>query len=329
MLVPQRSYAPLPPISQINEQTNSHKKVTARVEVGTADALEPLKVPPRPGTSALNASEPLPVATAPRLEEDTGPNKKQDGPPPDPPFQPRLFLTNLREGISLIVGGVGRYIQNEEISTARKVVTLGGTTVTVLGAFTYGMAHGLGALSLVLAKLSDNLPDNKHSRAYATVSASAQSTHFVARGDDALANNSEMFVVRMLLQSMIPESRTGLTLAVTTVGVALSSYLFCSSSAFVPEISLRNAPLLATVLHGFAGALPTERSAVTRMANLVCSSLMLPFHCLVSGSVFLAALSGIYLYGTIKMIRERDLPTLMAKGRTTASGTTAHEPPNT
>jgi hypothetical protein len=319
VLVPERSDEPLLSVSTTSEHTTSSDNGAASAQPKCAQPLHPLRLPPRPKvceqvTSGHNAKSVTPSQEP--TKNSPFPNRSEVS-TPEAPFQPRLFLKNLREGLSLIVEGVESYVKNEKLSSTTKVITLGGSVVTVLGAFTCGVPQGLGALSFVLAKLGDNLAENKHSRAYAAVTGSALSAHFTALGDNALAVNSETFAGRMLIQSMIPESRRHLTLAVTTVGVGLSAYLFCSSPGFVAEISLRNAPLFATVLHGFAGALPSNRSALTRLANLTCSAWMLPFHCFVSGSGFFAALSAVYAYGSIKNIRKHDLKRWIEMGKAT------------
>lgn len=280
----------------------------------TSGSLEHLTVPPRPTVVDNDIEEPTSnpepqdakTGNSPQSSE----NKKRStsSSKGESPLQPKLFVENLREGIAIIVEGVQGFIRDKEISTTRKVLTIGGCAATVFGASLHSISSGMGALCLVVSKLGDNLTENKHNRPYSAIGASVLTAHYTSAENEAMAVNSEVYACRMVLQSMIPESRTLTNIAVTAIGVGISSFLFCCSPGFSPEVSFQNAPLLVTVLHGFGSSLSSDKSGTTRLLGVACSSMMISYHCMVSGSAFLGTLSALWLYGSCKNILRKDIP---------------------
>jgi hypothetical protein len=212
--------------------------------------------------------------------------------------------------------GIRGFIRNDTISATRKVLTVGGAAAAVAASTAYSIPWGLGALSFVMAKLGGCLTENKHFRAQGAVQGAILGGHFSGLGADAMATGSEIWAGRMLVQSMIPESRKFLSATVATTGIGLSCFMFCASPGFTPEFALQNAPLVAIVLSGGANALPDKWSWISRLVNLTCNSFMLPYHCSISGSWFLAALSGVWAHGHLKNILRHDLPRLKKRAST-------------
>jgi hypothetical protein len=224
-----------------------------------------------------------------------------------------------------MVGEVERFARDEKLSFGYKVLTLGGASAAVLGSFSYGISSGLSALCFGVAKLGGVLTENRHSRAQGVLVGSLLSLHFRTSGLDAMANNAEVYAGRMLVQSMIPESRWLMSTVVASVGVALSWYLFCSSPGFMPVIEWENVPLVVTVLSGAGGALPDRYSWASRISGLTSSVLMFAFHTTITGSWFLAALSAVFAYETARNILTQDIPRMRGRAESKESGPSSPE----
>lgn len=307
MLAPESPSPPSPPSASRNGHSLSEIEPSAPLHRGSGSALEPLLLPPRPPTTdevtrgpakevGIEATRPSPPSTTIT--------------PHEAALQPRLFLRNLNESVAIIVDHGRNFALDKNVSTTFKVVSFGGATAAVVGSSACGVPWALGALCLVVARAGACLTENRHIRANGAVLGSILSLHFMSLELNAMAASTQAFAGRMILQSMIPESKAILNAVVASAGIALSGYLFCSSPGFIPEASLHNVPLAVTIVGGVASALSDKWSWASRLANLMCSSAMLPYHCMVSGSWFLAALSGVFAYGSAKQILEVDLPKL-------------------
>lgn len=281
-------------------------------------------------TAAIFTSLRLPARTNEECNSGTGDLSKptqQESQPVQPalnspitthggcPFQPRLFLNNLREATALIVNHVRSFIYNKDVSPTWRGLVIGGTTAAVVASAVHSIPWGLGALGFVVAKLGGILSQNKHNNARGAIQGTILSGHFAGLGDDAMATGTGIWAGRMLLQSMIPESRKFLSAAVATTGIGISCAVFCASPTFTAEVALHNLPLAGIILSGIASALPNEWSRTSQAIHLTCNSFMLPYHCTISGSWFLAALSVVWGHGNLKNILSD--PPLKMKGNTT------------
>ena len=225
-------------------------------------------------------------------------------------FGPALFLKDFKEGTLHMCQEVVSFLQDEKISTTRKALTVGGTFVALGVSVAHGVSATLGALSFIVCKLGGTLKENRHSRAQGVAQGGVLGAHFAADHNDGLALTNGVYAIRMLLQSMVPESHTKLTLLITTAGIAVSCAMFCCTKNFSPGFTFNNAPLVATVVWGIASSLRSELSPISRLCSLATSAMMLPYHGLISGSWFLAALSATSIHATATTLIRDDLPKL-------------------
>lgn len=268
----------------------------------SASPYAPLHLPARPTseravTYARTSSE---VAHKPRAKGSTATDS--GAVLRETPFQLQLFVTNLREATALVVKDVKSFLHNENIPRTWKVVTVGGATLAVVASAAHSLPWGLGALGFVVAKFGGILKENKHNNARGAIQGAILSGHFAGIGADDMATGTGIWAVRMLLQSMIPESRKVLSAAVATTGIGISCAAFCASPTFTAEVALHNLPFAGIILSGIASALPNKWSRTSQGIHLICNSFMLPYHCAISGSWFLAALSVVWGHGNVKNI---------------------------
>ena len=302
VLVPQCSSS-LPPGSELTEDrppAGSLHQVST--EPATATTFASLRVPAGPSETCKGdtggPSEPKQQESQQDQAGLSSPITTHGG----GPFQPELFLTNLREATALIVKDITYFLDNKEISTTWKALVVGGTTAAVVGSALHSISWGLGALGFVVAKFGGILKENKHNNARGAIQGAILSGHFAGIGADDMATGTGIWAVRMLLQSMIPESRKVLSAAVATTGIGISCAAFCASPTFTAEVALHNLPLAGIILSGIASALPNKWSRTSQGIHLICNSFMLPYHCTISGSWFLAALSIVWGHGNLKNI---------------------------
>lgn len=222
----------------------------------------------------------------------------------------RLFVENFKESCRHIRANVEKFLRDGNISTTRKVLVVGGTAAMVITSCTLGVSQGFGALGLVLCHLGSKIKENRLVRAQGVVQGGVLSAHFAADNNDALSFTNSSWAARMLAHSVIPESRKVLNLTVAAVGTALSCAMFCSGQLFTPGLTFANSPLIAIVVGGIASSLPSACSWLARVGYVTGSCLMFPYHCAISGSWFLAALSLTSGVGFSKTLIEDDLPTL-------------------
>lgn len=299
MLVPHNSSSPPPCPDTTEEKPRPAPVQHVRTEPAAATTFESLRVPARPGSTGTG-----------KLSEPTPQESQRTHPGPcshipthrEAPIQPGLFLTNLRGATDLIVKDVKSFLDNTEISTTWKALVIGGTTAAVVGSAVHSISWGLGALGFVVAKFGGILRENKHNNARGAIQGAILSGHFAGLGSTDMAAGTGIWTVRMLLQSMIPESRRILNATVATTGIGISCAVFCASPTFTPEVALHNLPLAGIVLSGIAAALPNKWSRISQAIHLTCNSFMLPYHCAISGSWFLAALSVVWGHGNLKSI---------------------------
>lgn len=227
-----------------------------------------------------------------------------------PAISLKLFVENLSESTRLIRDNIESFLRNEKIGLTRKVATVGGVAAAVAACGFHGLSDGLGALGLVMCYLGSRLKENRHMKAQGVAQGGLLASHFAAAHNDAMTFTNGTWAGRMLLHSMIPESREGLNLAVAAVGTALSCAMFCCSSQFSPGLTFENIPLVAIVVGAAGNSLPSNRSWLARIGYLTGSCLMLPYHCAISGSLFLATLAVTSGHGHAKTLLEEDLPRL-------------------
>ncbi len=284
-------------------------------EPATAPIFTSLRVPARPnerGSSGTGErSEPIPQASQRTPPDPSSPIPTHRG----APFQPGLFLANLREASALIVKDVRSFLDNKDISTTWKALVIGGTSAAVVASAAHSIPWGLGALGFVVAKLGGILRENKHNNARGAIQGAILSGHFAGLGSDDMAAGTGIWTVRMLLQSMIPESRKILNATVATAGIGISCAVFCASPTFTAEAALHNLPLAGIILSGIATALPNEWSRTSQAIHLTCNSFMLPYHCAISGSWFLATLSVVWGHGNLRNILSTTPPEGNGKAR--------------
>lgn len=317
MLVPQCSSS-LPPGSDLTEDrppAGSLHQVST--EPATATTFASLRVPARPSETwkgdTGGPSEPKQQESQQESQQDqaglSSPITTHGG----GPFQPELFLTNLREATDLVTKDVRSFLDNKSISKTWKALVIGGTTAAVVASAVHSLAWGLGALGFVVAKLGGILRQNKHNNARGAIQGAVLSGHFAGLGADDMATGNGIWAVRMLLQSMIPESRRILNATVATTGIGISCAVFCASPSFTAEVALHNLPLAGIILSGIATALPNKWSRTSQAIHLTCNSFMLPYHCAISGSWFLAALSVVWGHGNLKNILSPTPPEVNGK----------------
>ena len=286
-------------------QNSSSSSCDLSAEAQSASILAPLRLPDRRAINLVTTTTDPSV----RLEQQAGAGSPASSIPTAPtreaPVQPKLFITNLREATALVVKDVRSFLNNENISPARKALTTGGALVAVVASAAHSIPWGLGALGFVVAKLGGTLRENRHNTARGAIQGAILSGHFAGIGADAMATGSGVWAVRMLLQSMIPESRKLLSAIIATTGIGVSCALFCASPSFIPELALHNVPLAGIILSGIASALPNKWSGVSQAIHLTCNSFMLPYHCAISGSWFLAALTVVWGHGNLRNILKR------------------------
>ena len=297
--------------SKSSESSQEQSSTQAPATLGKE--LEALTPPSREGFEIQSTENAIAVESREQKNNSTASPFSSGPTPKEAIFGPALFLKDLKDGTRHIVQGLESYLNDETISTTKKVLTVGGAIAALGVSAAHGASEGLGALGFVLCRLGATLQQNKHSRAQAVVQGGVLGAHFATDNNDALAATNGVYAGRMLAQSMIPESRTKLNIGVTTAGVALSCTMFCCSKNFSPAFAFENVPLVATVLGGIMSSLRSEFSGVSRVGWLAISSMMLPYHCFVSGSWFLAALSLVNGHATTKMLLKVDLPLLRKK----------------
>jgi hypothetical protein len=301
VLVPQ---CPSPPPSSPNLSEKDHlSRSTPQVstEPATAHIFASLQIPARPKekcSAGTGPSEPTSQECQRAQPNPISPTSTHR----EAPFQPGLFLANLREASTLIVTDVRSFLDNKEISTTWKALVVGGTSAAVIASAVHSVSWGLGALGFVVAKFGGILRENKHNNARGAIQGAILSGHFAGLGSDDMAAGTGIWTVRMLLQSMIPESRRILNATVATTGIGISCAVFCASPTFTAEVALHNLPLAGIILSGIATALPNKLSRTSQAIHLLCNSFMLPYHCAISGSWFLAALSVVWGHGNLKNI---------------------------
>lgn len=226
---------------------------------------------------------------------------------------PALFLQRLKEGTLLINESAMTFLKKENISTSFKVFVVAGTVAGIIAATYHSISSGLGAAGFVLCNLGTTLEKNTHLRAQFVIHGLVLGGHFWMAGNETLAAVNAIFAGRMLTHSMLPQSNTTLNGAVAVMGVVISSAMFCCADTFSPGITIENAPLIGICAGGIASTLKNRFSWISRSVSVGIFSLMVPYHCMVSGSLFFAALSATLGYGTLKTIQEKDIPKVRGK----------------
>lgn len=232
---------------------------------------------------------------------------------PSTTYGPALFVQNLKESTLLINETVMTFLKEGDLSTSLKVLAVAGTAAAIAAATYQSISSGLGAAGFVLCNLATTLEKNSHSRAQFVIHASVLSGHFLMEGNEGLAAVNAVLAARMLTHSMIPQSNTKLNAAVAISGITISSMMFCCAENFSPGIIFQNVPLIGICVGGIASTLVDKFGWISRVVIVAIFSLMLPYHCVVSGSLFSAALSATLGYGILKTIQKKDLPKVQGK----------------
>jgi len=283
-------------------QNSSPSACNLSAEAQSASILAPLRLPDRRSINFETSNTDPSARLEHQADEGISPPSVPEEAPREAAVQPKLFITNLREATALVVKDVRSFVVNEDISPARRALTIGGALVAVVASAAHSIPWGLGALGFVVAKLGGTLRENRHNAAKGAIQGAILSGHFAGIGAEPMATGFGIWAGRMLLQSMIPESRKVLSAMIATTGIGVSCALFCASPSFIPELALHNVPLAAIILSGIASALPNTLSGVSQAIHLTCNSFMLPYHCAISGSWFLAALTVVWGHGNLRNI---------------------------
>lgn len=300
--------ADVPPVSSVPKEADA-----TQAFISAPAVLAPLQAPAANSYTDQEAQR----------EEEPAPQKAQDASvtvsssaqqtAPSATHGPALFVQNLKEGTLLINETVMKFLKDGDVRTSLKVLAVAGTAAAIATATYQSISSGLGAAGFLLCNLATTLDKNRHSRAQFVIHALVLGGHFSMAGNEALAAVNAVLAARMLTHSMIPQSHTKLNGAVAVAGIAISSMMFCCAENFSPGITFQNAPLFGICVGGIASTLKDRFGWISRVTSVAIFGLMLPYHCVVSGSLFSAALMATLGYGTIKTIQRKDLPKVQGK----------------
>ena len=204
-------------------------------------------------------------------------------------LQPQLFIKDLREGFSVIAAEIMNFVNNADKPAWMRHLIVGGAIVTMLAAGACGVATGLAAVGFAMSTLIAGLKENNLRRAASVVDTSIFSLHFAAMDCWELFVSSCVHAGRMLIQSMIPESRPILGGVVAGVGIALSASLFSLVAGVTPGLSMEFLPVITIIGRGVGAALPKSMSTISSVIGISMSALVIPYFIMVTPSLFMVA----------------------------------------
>ena len=226
---------------------------------------------------------------------------------PVPILNPTLFVDALRESSQIGLKPVVQLAQKMGLSPLTISIVVAGSVGAVASAFVLAPGTTLGVLATGSVLGAMRFEKNHHTRAQNFIGQVLFASHIATFGAWQSVIGSTVAAVRNLSQGMIPEERPGLRLSVGVAGFCVGSAVYLGCLPITPWWQIHNLPLVAMTLAAAAEGFTKKYSWATRACFLLSTSMMLPFHIMVSGSWFGIGLNAFNIPNLMHSIWKYDL----------------------
>lgn len=222
-------------------------------------------------------------------------------------FSFKLFRDALTESTATIVSQIKKGAHALLPSTFGKAAAASAASIGFCSLLATKPDWAIGLLAVSIIIRAGSFKENHHLRAQNSVGQLLFATHAALIGAWPAVIGSGFAATRNLVQGLTPEDRPDVRLAISLTGFAIGATVFTSCIGVYPLNQLSNLPLVAMVLTTAAEAFTKKLSWATRLCYLASSSVMLPYHALMSGSLFGVMVNLLSAPNTMRAIWKHDI----------------------